>query len=88
MYTVQDDKVINEVGNIAVMYPTTVPHIVLVVGTEYLFSVQYNVNLTWVHPDHLSAIMAVKKECCGGFSRPKYVLANELAVRLWLGLGR
>ena len=88
MYTVQENKIIDDAGNIAVMYPTTIPHIVSAHNHEYAFVVQYNVNLAWIKPEHLPAIMAVTKECCGGNKKPKYVLANELNTRLWLGLGR
>lgn len=74
--------VTREDGWIAVKYLQNVPHVVFVKGMGYAFVVQHNVNLTWVDPDHLDAMMAIKGGCCGK-KKQKYRLANESDVFQW-----
>lgn len=79
--------VTREDGWVAVKYLQNVPHVIRIGGDtkyeEYAFVVQHNVNITFVRPEHLDKVLAIKKHCCGNSSSPKYRLANEQDVRLW-----
>jgi len=70
-------------GWVAVKYLQQIPHVIEVHGNEYAFVVKFNINLTWIRPEDLDQVLAIKKECCGGSKRPKYFLANALDVQRW-----
>jgi len=70
-------------GWVAVKYLQQVPHVIQVRKNEYAFSVRHNINLAWIRPEDVDMVMQIRKECCGGSKRPKYVFANELDVQRW-----
>lgn len=73
----------NDDGWIAVKYLQTIPHTVTVRNNTYAFVVKRNVNLTWVRPEDIDSMLAIRKECCGGHKSPKYLYANEQDVYWW-----
>lgn len=79
--------VTREDGWIAVKYLQNVPHVIRIGGDinyeEYAFVVRNTVNITFVRPDHLDKVLAIKKHCCGDNNNPKYRLASEQDVALW-----
>ena len=77
--------VTNATGDIAIKYLQEVPHVVTVHGNGYAFVVKRNVNLTWVKPEDVGAMLAIRASCnCPSMTnKPKYVYANELDVQRW-----
>ena len=77
--------VTNDNGDVAIKYLQEVPHVVRVRGHEYAFVVKRNVNLTWVAPEDVPAMLAIKGSCnCpSNTNKTKYVYANELDVQRW-----
>lgn len=73
----------NADGWILVKCPVNVPHVVSVHRNQYAFVVRKNLNLAWVRPEDLDAVMAIKAGCCGNKSHPKYVFANERDEYWW-----
>lgn len=70
-------------GNIYVKHLQTTNPVVTIGDTTYCFRTNRNICITIVAPEHLDKILSIKKSCCGGSSRPKYFLANELDVERW-----
>ena len=75
--------VTNASGWIALKYLQTIPHTVTVHNNTYAFVVRRNVNITWVRPEDVGAMLMITKECCGGQKKPKYLYANEQDVYWW-----
>lgn len=73
----------NEAGLVAIKYLQTVPHTVSVHDHPYAFVVKHNVNIAWVLPEDVGAMLLIRKECCGGQKSPKYLYANESDVFWW-----
>ena len=79
----------DENGNIAIKYYQTIPKIVKVGGSEYLFQVRANICMAWIPEEYGNIILAKTKVCCGGNKRKVFRLANENDVRRWtVGGGR
>ena len=56
-------------------------------GTEYVFIIQANISLAWVFERHVNAILNMRRTCCGGRTKPAFVIANESNVRQWINKG-
>lgn len=81
------DRQVNDKGEVAVRYYMTVPQFLTVNGHEYVFNVNANICMSWVHPDEVDRILSTSKVCCGGQVRQDiYRLADETQVRRWLGI--
>lgn len=80
------DPITNENGDVAIKYLQTIPHVISVHGNEYAFVVRANINLTWVKPEDVLAVLAIRADCnCPSHQKkPKYVYANELDVQRWM----
>lgn len=79
----------NENGDIAIRYYQTLPHVVGISGKpkiEYVFSVQHNICLSWVKPEHIDQILNIKKHCCGNNRKQVYFLAEQRHVDIWSGI--
>lgn len=74
-----------EDGSIAIRYIQEVPHLVQVHGKEYLFQVRNHVNIMWVAPEDVDAVMSIKGgcNCPGNYSKQKYIFASERDVEIW-----
>lgn len=72
-------------GYVAIKYLQEIPHLIQVHGNEYLFQVRANVNLTWVTPEDVDAVLSIKGgcNCPSNYTKQKYTLANELDVQRW-----
>lgn len=85
-YQVVDNKVVNDKGEVAVAYYTTIQHMVRVAKTDYVFVPQHHVCLSWIKPEHVDAILQMVHRCCGGNnSTPAYRLENISNTRVWTG---
>lgn len=79
--------VTDENGNIAIKYYQTVPKEVTVGSVLYQFEIRANINMAWVRPEHVEAILAITKQCCGGTRHNVFRYANENDVRQWTNRG-
>lgn len=86
-YTEINGKTINDKGEVAVAYYTTVPHVVRVGSIDYAFTVARNVCAAWVKPEHVDSILQLKRRCCGNNYSPTYRLQNYGNTRRWTGDG-
>ncbi|PNX52368.1 MAG: hypothetical protein BV458_09935 [Thermoplasmata archaeon M9B2D] len=77
----------DENGNVALRKYRTINQIVTVGGEEYLFNTKANICLAWVKPEHVDAVLNIKRTCCGGNKKPAFTLADETAVRRWTNGG-
>ena len=84
-YSTIDGKVINDAGEIAVAYYQTIPHVVTVYNYGYAFTVNANICMAWIKPEHLDSVLDIVKRCCGNNSKHVYRLEHEAHVRRWLG---
>lgn len=73
----------NAAGQVAMQYYQTIPKIVKVRHSEYLFRVSHNVSLAWVNEDDVFSILAITGGCCGGKKPGVYRLATQINVNLW-----
>jgi hypothetical protein len=87
MYKTVGDRVINDQNQVAVSYYTCVPHVIGVMGTEYAFTVKANICMAWINPEHVDAVLRVKKNCCGNNSKTVYRLEHEDHTRRWTNGG-
>lgn len=84
-----DNKVINELGHVAVQYVITENSkrvIVEETGHDYFFTSQYHVNMAWVHPDDLPKLLSVKEKSCNcnnGTYKNAFVLASLVNVNIY-----
>ena len=70
-------------GWIALKRYQTINKLVTVGDEDYLFFTKANICLAWVRPEHVGAVLNIKKICCGGNKRPQFRYANETDVRRW-----
>ena len=70
-------------GWIALKRYQTINKIVNVSGEEYLFFTKANICLAWVKPEHVGAVLNIKKVCCSGKKKPQFRYAGEADVRRW-----
>lgn len=80
----------NEKGEVALRYYQSANKYVRVGGEkvfrEYLFiSGNAGISMAWIKPEDVEAVLAMKKECCGGYQSPMFHYANAMDVRLWTG---
>jgi hypothetical protein len=80
------EKQFNEHGWVAVKHYQTIPHSVSINGYEYAFIVRCNICFSWIRPDDLDKLFAIKRHCCGDSYNPRYRLATEQDVRIWTGV--
>lgn len=76
----------NDGGHVAIRRYRQTGKLIKVRGNAYAFVVQHNVNLTWVRPEDVDAIVALKEKACCGKKRAGnvYGLANQIDVNVWL----
>lgn len=86
MYTVEGDRIVNENGDVAMRYYQNTGKLVKVGSAEYLFRTLNNMCIAWVKPEHISGVVAIKRNCCGNRVAQQFFLANEMQVRIWLGM--
>jgi len=70
-----------EEERVAVRCYRTIPKHVTIAGETYIFSVQHNISLCWVKPEHVGRMLAIKKSCCGGSKKKLFFLADEVHIR-------
>ncbi len=73
----------NDDGWIALKRYQTINKIVTVGGEEYLFYTKANICLAWIRPEHVGAVLNIKKKCCGGNTKSQFRYANENDARRW-----
>lgn len=73
----------NEAGQVALAYFQPSPKMVTVGKTSYVFTPQFAVSLAWVDEKDVAALLAMKKECCGGSENPMFRYATDGQVRTW-----
>jgi len=56
-------------------------------GTEYVFIMQANISMSWVFERHVNPILRMQRSCCGGRTKPAFMLASETDVRRWTNKG-
>jgi len=73
-------------GHTAVKYFQQVPQRVKVAGITYDFAIKANICMAWIKDEHVSTVLALTKNCCGGRKNHPYRLANEADIRRWSGI--
>jgi hypothetical protein len=73
----------NSDGWVALKRYQKINKLISVGGEQYLFQTRANICLAWVRPEHVGAVLAIKKVCCGGNKKPMFLHANESDVRRW-----
>ena len=73
----------NSDGYVALKRYTTINKIVTVEGEQYAFITRANICMAWIKSDHVNAVLAIKKVCCGGNKRSQFRYANENDARRW-----
>lgn len=77
----------NDEGHVAIRRYRQTGKLIKVHGNSYAFVVQHNVNLTWVRPEDVNAMVALKERACCGPKKKRgnvYGLANQIDVNVWL----
>lgn len=87
-YTVENGRMVNEAGEVALRWNVLTTKQVFVHGREYIFSIIANISLCWVKPEDVEAVLAIRTVCCGGTQNQSCHLANELDVKRWLGISQ
>lgn len=87
-YTVQDGRMVNENGEVAIRWNVLTPKQIQIGKTMYYFNIIANISLCWVKPEDVGKMLAVKTTCCGGTQNQSCHLANELDVKRWLGISQ
>lgn len=83
----ENGKVYDENGNIAVAYYQTIPQVVKVRGSTYLFTVKANICLAFVAPEHVEAVLGITKECCNGTHHATFHLPSLINAKRWVNNG-
>lgn len=82
-----DGKIYNENGMIAMKYKHPQQPRITCGGVLYLFMIQANIPMAWIHPDHVDCALAKRGGCCGQ-SRPGVIsYANLSDARRWTNRG-
>ena len=86
-YTEINGKIVNDNGEIAISYYTTIQRVVRMPDkTEYVFVPKRHVCMAWIKPQHIDYILQQTKACCGGKnSVPAYRYTSISNVRIWSG---
>jgi hypothetical protein len=88
MYIVQDGRMVNENGEVAIRWNVLAPKQVQIGQTLYRFDIKANISLAWVKPEDVDRMLAVRVSCCGGTQNQSCHLANELDAKRWLGISQ
>lgn len=86
MYTINNGRIYNEIGEIAVRWNMLTTKQIFIGNHEYWFNIRANISLAWVKPEHIDKMLSVKTICCGGTGSQSCHLASELDVKRWLGI--
>lgn len=82
------DRQVNDAGWVAVKHSRLVPiHVRGGEGRLYIFSIQANIPLAWIHPDDVDSVLSQLGGCCGQKTSKVFFLANEADVRRWTNNG-
>lgn len=86
MYRVENGKILNEGGEVAIRWNQLTQKYVKVGENEYIFVIKADIALAWVKPEDEQKVLGIRKTCCGGNLSPACHLASELDVKRWLGI--
>jgi len=75
----------NENGEVALRAYQTIQKYISVNGSEYVFVPQHNISLAWIKHKDVSAVLSIKRECCGGNKNPYFRYANQHDIDIWTG---
>lgn len=87
-YEVQNGRVVNAAGEVALRWNVLTQKLVSVHKREYLFVIKANIALAWVKPEDVEAVLAIRTTCCGGTRNISCHLASELDAKRWLGIAQ
>lgn len=68
----------NEAGQVAMVYYQPIPGL----REGYFFDVKHGVAMSWVNPQDVGRLLAVRAGCCGG-QRQAIFPANANQVSVW-----
>lgn len=78
----------NDNGEVAVTYYQNTGKYVKANGHEYVFTTIRNVCMSWVKPEDVDSLLAIKNQCCpGGSPKSTFRLSSQQEVNLWTGQG-
>lgn len=86
MYTIEDGKIVNEAGEVALRWNVLTQKYVRVRNNEYIFAIKANISLAWIKPEDVETVLGIRTICCGGTGNQSCHLASELDVKRWLGI--
>ena len=73
----------NEQGQVALCYYQPIPKLIeLTTGKGYYFDCQHSVSLSWVDPQDVPALLALRGGCCGQVT-PLCHEAGEMEVKVF-----
>ena len=52
-------------------------------GHQYLFQTKVNLNIALVEEKDVGTILALKEACCGGRTKPGYVMPTKSEMYKW-----
>lgn len=81
------NMITNDDGWVALRKYRTINKVVSVGGEDYAFITRANICLAWIRPEHVEAVLQIKRVCCGGNKKPMFSYADETAVRRWTNGG-
>lgn len=81
------EAITNSEGYVAMVYYQPTQKLINVHGTDYVFTLNKNISLTYVRPSDVQELLQFRKQCCGGNSQTGvFKLANDMQVRIWSNL--
>lgn len=54
-------------------------------GTQYFFSVQKDISLAYVEPEHVDNLLNKRGGCCGSNKKGIFRRATDQEIRIWNG---
>lgn len=81
------ERITDERGYVAIRHFRQVQKLVQVHGRDYVFAIRASISLSYVHPDDVDAILAIRGGCCGQRVSLVFGLADETHVRRWTNNG-
>jgi len=73
----------NDSGQVAIAHYQPSPKVVTVNGKSIAFVTQHAVSMAWVDEEDVTALLAIKKTCCGGSMNPMFRYATQGQVNVW-----
>lgn len=75
-------------GYTAIRHYSSSPRQVVIGSDTYCFVPRHNISLAWVKNEHVDQVLAIKKVCCGGSKKPRFLLADDVHINRWRNGGR